>query len=112
MAWCFTDEASEFTEALLHHLSNLTDSAIVPALWLYEVVNVTELSVRRGRITAKRRTFFWKVWRTCPSKLKIRLTAGICCRSRAGRSVSTHKPTTPSYLELAIRHGFADRNVR
>jgi hypothetical protein len=39
MAWCFTDEATEFTETLLNRLSNLTDSAIVPALWLYEVVN-------------------------------------------------------------------------
>jgi len=41
MAWCFTDEATPFTEALLSRLSSLTDSAIVPALWLYEVVNVT-----------------------------------------------------------------------
>jgi hypothetical protein len=40
MAWCFTDEANEFSEALLQRLSNLTDSAIVPALWLYEVVVV------------------------------------------------------------------------
>ena len=32
MAWCFTDEATEFTETLLHRLSDLTDSAIVPAL--------------------------------------------------------------------------------
>ena len=45
MAWCFTEEATEFTETLLGRLSNLTDSAIVPALWLYEVVNVTELAL-------------------------------------------------------------------
>ena len=36
MAWCFTEEATELTEALLSRLSNLTDSALVPALWLYE----------------------------------------------------------------------------
>ena len=40
MAWCFNDEASPFTETLLSRLSSLTDNAIVPALWLYEVVNV------------------------------------------------------------------------
>ena len=51
MAWCFDDEATPFTETLLSRLSSLTDSAIVPALWLYEVVNVTELAVRKGRIT-------------------------------------------------------------
>jgi predicted nucleic acid-binding protein len=51
MAWCFSDEATEFTETVLSRLSNLTDSAIVPALWLYEVVNVAGLAVRKGRIT-------------------------------------------------------------
>jgi hypothetical protein len=29
MAWCFTDEATDFTEALLNQLSDLTHSAIV-----------------------------------------------------------------------------------
>src|SRR5208283_1163914 len=58
MAWCFTEEATEFTETLLSRLSNLTDSAIVPALWLYEVVNVTELAVRKGRITEEKARAF------------------------------------------------------
>ena len=51
MAWCFPEEATEFTETLLSRLSNLTDTALVPALWLYEVVNVVELASRKGRIT-------------------------------------------------------------
>ena len=58
MAWCFADEATEFTETLLTRLSNLSDSAIVPALWLYEVVNVTELAVRKGRITDEKASAF------------------------------------------------------
>jgi hypothetical protein len=45
MAWCFTEEATEFTKALLSRLSDLTDSPVVPTLWLYEVVNVVELAV-------------------------------------------------------------------
>jgi hypothetical protein len=44
MAWCFTEEATEFSEMLLSRLSNLADTAVVPALWLYEVVNVTPFS--------------------------------------------------------------------
>src|ERR1700685_1291061 len=45
-------------EALLSRLANLTDSAIVPALWLSEVVNVTGLAARKGRITeGKARAF-------------------------------------------------------
>jgi hypothetical protein len=44
MAWCFAEEATAFTRGLLARLSDLTDSAVVPVLWLYEVVNVVELS--------------------------------------------------------------------
>jgi predicted nucleic acid-binding protein len=58
MAWCFTEEATDFTEALLGRLSNLTDNAIVPALWLYEVVNVIELAVRKGRIMEEKALAF------------------------------------------------------
>ncbi len=58
MAWCFTDEATEFTETLLSRLSDLTDRALVPALWLYEVVNVVELAVRKGRITEEKADAF------------------------------------------------------
>jgi hypothetical protein len=32
MAWCFSEEATEFTKTLLLRLSNLTDTAVVPAL--------------------------------------------------------------------------------
>jgi predicted nucleic acid-binding protein len=58
MAWCFADESNEFSEALLRRLSDLTDSALVPALWLYEVVNVTELAVRKGRIAPEKAKAF------------------------------------------------------
>jgi len=34
MAWCFTDEAAALSETLLNRLSDLTDTALVPALWL------------------------------------------------------------------------------
>jgi hypothetical protein len=38
MAWCFTEEATDFTKTLLGRLSDLTDSAVVPALWLYDAL--------------------------------------------------------------------------
>ena len=72
MAWCFTEEATEFTTTLLSRLSNLTDTAIVPALWLYEVVNVVELAVRKGRVPGEKHSRFSKVSATCPSKWKTR----------------------------------------
>ena len=51
MAWCFSNEATPFTENLLDRLANQIDSAVVPALWLYEVTNVSMLAVRKGRIS-------------------------------------------------------------
>ena len=58
MAWCFSDEATEYTEALLNRLSNLTDSALAPGLWYYEVVNVVELATRKGRLTEDKAAAF------------------------------------------------------
>jgi predicted nucleic acid-binding protein len=59
MVWCFAEEATAISEMLLRRLSDLADRALVPALWLYEVANVTELAVRKERITVeKAHTFF------------------------------------------------------
>ena len=68
MAWCFPDEATEFTETLLSRPSGLTDSALVPALWLYEVVNVVELGARKGRIAEEKARAFWKASAIYPSR--------------------------------------------
>jgi len=104
MAWCFTDEATEFTETLLRRLSNLTDSAIVPALWLYEVVNVTELAVRKGRITSERARAFLESLADLPIEIENPALPQIFVSVRA--LVGQYKLTAydASYLELAIRH--------
>ena len=104
MAWCFTDEASEFTEALLHHLSNLTDSAIVPALWLYEVVNVTELSVRRGRITGEKANVFLESLADLPIEIENPTLPQVFVAVRALAGQYQLTAYDASYLELAIRH--------
>jgi predicted nucleic acid-binding protein len=104
MAWCFTDEATEFTETLLHRLSDLTDSAIVPALWLYEVVNVTELAVRKGRITAEKAYAFLESLADLPIAIENPSLPQVFVSVRA--LVGQYKLTAydASYLELAIRH--------
>jgi len=50
LAWCFEDEATDYTEALLDRLA-AGDEAVVPALWPYEVVNALLVAERRGRIS-------------------------------------------------------------
>lgn len=48
MAWCFGDEATPATEAVLSRLTE--EAAVVPSLWFLEVANVLTLAERRGRI--------------------------------------------------------------
>lgn len=50
MAWCFEDEARPETDALLERLRD--DGGLVPALWFWEVGNVLNVAVRRGRLSA------------------------------------------------------------
>lgn len=48
MAWCFDDEATDQTDAVLGQLRR--EEAAVPALWQLEVANVLLVAERRGRI--------------------------------------------------------------
>ena len=50
LCWCFDDEATEATRALLEQLR--ADAAAVPNLWHVEIANVLALAERRRRITA------------------------------------------------------------
>ena len=49
LAWCFEDEVTSQTDAVLDRLAE--DSAVAPSLWELEVINVLLLAERRGRIT-------------------------------------------------------------
>lgn len=50
LAWCFDDEATVDTDALLALLAK--ESAVVPAWWYIEMTNVLALAERKGRIKA------------------------------------------------------------
>jgi predicted nucleic acid-binding protein len=104
MAWCFTEEATELTETLLSRLSSSTDSAIVPALWLYEVVNVTALAVRSGRVTEAKAHAFLESLADLPIEVENPTRIQMFVSVRA--LVAQYKLTAydASYLELAIRH--------
>ncbi len=104
MAWCFTGEATEFTETLLGRLANLTDSAVVPALWLYEVVNVTEPAVRKGRITPEKADAFLESLADLPIEIEDPALARMFVSVRALAGQYKLTAYDASYLELAIRH--------
>jgi predicted nucleic acid-binding protein len=49
LPWCFEEEGTPATEALLEHLHS-GETAVVPAHWPTEVMNGLLMAVRRGRI--------------------------------------------------------------
>ena len=104
MAWCFTEEATEFTKALLSRLSNLTDTAVVPALWLDEVVNVVELAVRKGRIPGEKALAFLESLGDLPIEVEnpSRTQVFVAVRRLAGQFQLTGYDA--AYLEPANRH--------
>jgi predicted nucleic acid-binding protein len=49
LAWCFDDEKTPQTEAVLDRLA--ADSAVVSTLWEFEVANALLVAERRGRLS-------------------------------------------------------------
>lgn len=102
-AWCFEDEATPQTEALLDRLE--ADTAVVPALWHLELANVLALSERKGRITPARAAQFiallGELSIEVDDQTQARALGEILNLARA------HKLTSydAAYLELAMRLG-------
>ncbi len=49
LAWCFGNEATPATRALLQRMGG--EAALLPAWWFLELTNVLALAERKGRIT-------------------------------------------------------------
>ena len=56
MTWCFPDEATDQSAAILDRLES--ETALVPTLWFLEVASVLAMAERRKRITAAESTEF------------------------------------------------------
>ena len=105
MAWCFEDEATEFTDSVLEELAQ--ESAKVPSIWFLEVANVLAISERRGRTNQAKITQFLRLLGSLP------ITVDAKTAEKAFTDVltlaRTHKLTSydAAYLELALREGLA-----
>jgi predicted nucleic acid-binding protein len=75
-AWCFEDERSEGSEALLARLPDA--EILVPALFLWELGNVMLMAERRGRISAADRSQFLSL----VGQLDLAMRAGLPLASR------------------------------
>jgi predicted nucleic acid-binding protein len=103
LTWCFEDEASAETDALLARIRD--HGAVVPALWHLELANVLLQAEKRGRITAADVATRLDIIAELPIAVDRETTA------RAWREIltlaRTERLTTydAAYLELAIRSG-------
>jgi predicted nucleic acid-binding protein len=101
MAWCFEDERTAATDAMLHRLAS--SPAIVPHLWPLEVANVLALAVRKGRLTPAQRTQFITLLQA--SAIHIDTETASRTFSSILSLADAHNLTTydAAYLELAAR---------
>jgi predicted nucleic acid-binding protein len=101
LAWCFRDEVTPETEALLDALRQ--NEAVVPAVWPLEMLNALLAAERRGRITRQRVDEELAALAALP----IRIDGETA--DRAWRDTITlarlHRLTSydAAYLELAVR---------
>lgn len=103
LAWCFYDEATPTTAALLERLED--ETAVVSAIWPLELGNILAGAERRGRLTPTRVSEFLALIggldieiddETATRALRETLTLA------RTESLTTYDA---SYLELAIRLG-------
>jgi predicted nucleic acid-binding protein len=102
-AWCFADEASEGAWAILERLQ--TNRAQVPALWLWETVNVLLQAERRGRISPAASRTFLGLLEGLPISVDQPTTTSAWHDTLA--LARSHRLTSydAAYLELALRRG-------
>ncbi len=103
MAWCFADEATAATWAILERLES--EGAAVPALWPLEVGNILAHAERRQRTTPTRIEQFLEQLRALPIRVDDE-TAGRAWREilllARAEGLTTYDA---AYLELALRNG-------
>ena len=102
VAWCFVDEATERTAALLTSMKHR--KAVVPGLWHFETASLLVRAERRGRITEPVLAAFLGTL----ARLPIETDAEAERRAHTGQSwlspvLTLSHHMTHAYLDLAVR---------
>jgi predicted nucleic acid-binding protein len=101
LSWCFEDEATDETDALLRRLAS--EHAIVPALWELEVANVLVVARRRGRVTEAEATRFASILSSLP--IEIERSPALLGELIDGATRHGLSAYDAAYLLLAARTG-------
>lgn len=102
LTWCFEDEATAWTDALLERLK-AGEEALVPAHWPMEVANALLMAVRHGRLSEEKAERFLEDLRSLPIRIDPESTGHAFSRTLA--LARQHKLTAydAAYLEVAVR---------
>jgi predicted nucleic acid-binding protein len=100
-SWCFAEESTDYTNAILQILLGSTEAA-APSLWAYEIRNAVLMGLRRKRITERQAQDFLDILKV----LNITLTSPYSFDAIYGLAKS-HNLTfyDAAYLDLALREG-------
>jgi len=103
LAWCYEEETTEAVQRSFDIVR--TDGAWVPVLWLWEVANVLQMNVRRGRHNTKFRDRALADLALFP--IKEDAEAGRQAWSGTLILAERHRLTLydAAYLEVALRRG-------
>ena len=101
LAWCFDDEATAATDALLGRAA--VEGVVVPALWFLEVANALLTAERRGRLTPEQTLEVLTRLAALPAERDSAAVSptAVLALARAQRLTAYDA----AYLELAIRRG-------
>jgi predicted nucleic acid-binding protein len=103
LAWCFDDEATEATRALLDRFEN--EQAEVPSLWRLELANALAVGERNKRITPARTSQFIALIGELPIVIDEQ-TPNVALSTVLDLARSERLSAyDASYLELAMRRG-------
>lgn len=98
-AWCFPDERTDYTNAVLRTLSGPVE-AVAPRLWAYEVRNGVLMGFRRKRITKAEAEGFLDSLQGLPIRLIDPVSYGEVFQLADRHGLTVYDA---AYLDLAVR---------
>lgn len=112
LAWCFEDEITPFTEAMLERTR--LNGAFVPAHWSLEMANALLVGERRQRLTEARATSLARTLGELPITVDDGAISGALGAVLALGRQHGLSAYDAAYLELAAREGLplASRDTR
>lgn len=114
LTWCFEDERTPATTALLERVGEL--GATAPMLWPLEALNGLLVAERRGRLDRERRRILAGFLRALPVKIDDETASQAWAATLDLAERFRLSSYDAAYLELALRHDLPlaslDRDLR